>query len=114
MPRIKKPHQPPQLRSVFLRINSARMTKAEIRAIEDHFEIVRTEHLAKSPNAKFTLRFSRKADDKELLDSYAVTATHDSDVQSVLLGKQLFPVIFPIRRAALARAEKVNAKGGEQ
>lgn len=114
MPRIKKILPPPELRSVFLRINTARMTKAEIRAIEDHFEIVRTAHLATSPNAKFTLRFSRNFSDEELLDSYNVTATYDSDVQSVLLGRQLFPVIFPLRRAALARIEKVNAIGGEQ
>ena len=114
MPRIKKILPPPELRSVFLRVNSDRMTEAEIQSIRAHFELVRTEHLATSPNAKFNLRFSRNFSDKELLDSYKVTATYDSAVQSVLLGRQLFPFIFPIRRAALARAEKVNAMGGEQ
>lgn len=117
MPRVKRAPPPISIYKVQLHFNCAGLTSGEQAQFIAHFEHTMRTHPLVAPGAVSALRVVHDSASRELLTVYRALANHSCDEAGVHLGRVLFPLLFQLRRTAIARldeAEKVNAKGSEQ
>ncbi|WP_312587242.1 hypothetical protein [Comamonas terrigena] len=110
MPRKKTKHNEPiAIRKVLLHFNRAWLTTAEQELFIAHFEQMMRSHSLLAHDVEHKLRIINVPASRDLLSAYQVVANHSNDEAGVRLGRELFPLLFSLRRSAIERLDAYHA-----